>query len=146
MWVMATRTVEPYVLSGQRVEKMAIEIPDSSTAPLARCYVYEVWDRMNRLVYVGIADHFERRWAQHRRSSFWLGEITVAMVRVEGYRSREDARLVEACTINDQSAVYNTDREDRAYARYNAREDEEAWRDDPWGCTPVDRIIYKWVH
>lgn len=141
---MGRRTSTQTRLSGEVVEKIVIELSDRGPAPAPRCYVYEVWDTRNRLAYVGMADHFERRWAQHRRNSYWMGEIEVRMVHISGYRSREDARQVEAGTINDQSAVYNTDKEAPAYARYRALWGNEARMNDPWDCAPITRTIYKW--
>jgi excinuclease UvrABC nuclease subunit len=93
------------------------------TAP---CYVYEVWDTRGRLAYVGIADNFERRWAQHVRSSWWLGEVEIDHVYIIGYATRREARWSEACAINEQSPIYNTNPESGSYAQYRR------WEDAPW--------------
>ena len=81
-------------------------------------HTYEVWDTRGRLAYVGIADDFMKRWAQHVRQSWWLGEIEVAYVTVIRYATRAGARLSEAAMINEQSPVYNTARESAAYRAY----------------------------
>jgi len=86
--------------------------------PEPRCWVYEVWDTRGRLAYVGIADNFERRWAQHVRASWWLGEIEIWYIHLCGYRTRSEAEQIEACTIDDQCPVYNTRTESGAFRRY----------------------------
>lgn len=91
------------------------------------CHTYEVWDTMGRLAYVGIADYFERRWVQHVRQSWWLGEIQVAYVDVIEYTTRAAARMSEAAMINEQSPVYNTAREEAAYRAYRATFEDDAW-------------------
>lgn len=105
--------------------------------PPPACWVYEVWDTQHRLVYVGIADNFERRWAQHVAKSWWLGEVEVWYVDLCGYRSRGDARQVEAGMINDQHAVYNTNLEAPAYRAYCRMWADEDRLMDPFDCTPV---------
>lgn len=110
--------------------------------PDAQCFVYEVWDTMHRLAYVGIADNFERRWRQHQRSSWWLGEIDIWYVDIFGYRSRHEARLAEACVINDQCPVYNTSQESSSFRQYQASTDNP--RDDLDGV-PVARQRYAGV-
>lgn len=91
------------------------------------CHTYEVWDTMGRLAYVGIADDFRRRWEQHQRQSWWLGEIEVAHIDVIEYRTRGAARMSEAAMINEQSPVYNTSREEAAYRQYQAACESEEW-------------------
>jgi len=98
----------------------------------AMCFDYAVWDTRNRLVYVGIAYNFRQRWAQHVRSSWWLGEVEVDRVEVTGWPTRTAARFAEACAINEQAAIYNTAREPSSYRR--AREEE-------WP-RPTERVIY----
>lgn len=104
------------------------------TAPVAAC-TYEVWDLLGRLVYVGVAEHFPRRWQQHEARSWWLGEIDVDRVDVTGWPTREDALRIEAAVINEQGPVYNTAPELAAYARYT----DDGLR--PLGA-PVERTVY----
>lgn len=99
-----------------------------------RCYEYQVWDALGRLVYVGIADNFLRRWAQHLRQSWWIGEIAVDRVEVTGWPDRQTARWSEACVINEQSPVYNTALESASYR--HAHDPESTW------LAPVERFIY----
>lgn len=110
--------------------------------PPARCHVYEVRDANHRMLYVGIADKFERRWAQHVRNSWWLHENDVWYVRVLGYRSRDDARQVEASIINTESPVYNTNTETWAYRKYQELFEDDARLDDPWDCKPVSNRLF----
>lgn len=126
-----------------RLREVRAVIPEAvqiyEARPPAQCWVYEVWDTQRRLAYVGIADNFEKRWRQHLRSSWWLGEIDIWYVTVYGYRSRWEARQVEAVVINTQSPVYNTAREYAAYEAYNGIWQDPARRDDDLYCTPVKK-------
>jgi predicted GIY-YIG superfamily endonuclease len=108
--------------------------------PPAKCWVYEIWDTKNRLAYVGIADNFERRWAQHGAKSWWLNEITIARVFLNGYRTRFEAQKVEAETIHYQSPVYNTRMEHSALAAWHRGSDNE---DD---CIPVKKRFFEGVY
>lgn len=99
----------------------------------AGCYEYQVWDVRGRLVYVGIADDFRARWAQHQRRSWWMGEVEVAYVDVTAWPTRTAARWSEAAVINEQSPVYNIALEE---ASYRAAQESE------WPA-PIERFIYK---
>lgn len=113
-----------------------------SGQPPARCHVYEVRDVNNRMLYAGIADNFERRWAQHVRKSWWLRETELWYVRVHGYRSRDDARQVEAALINDEHPVYNTNTETWAYRKYQELFTDQSRLDDEWDCVPVSKRLF----
>ena len=105
----------------------------SQRGETGECTCYEVWDSMGRLAYVGIADDFPKRWSQHLRMSWWLGEIEIWYVDVRGYRSRLDARMAEAAAINEQSPVYNTAHEAAAYREYLYRSSLDTWSSAPVG-------------
>ncbi|TFD74713.1 GIY-YIG nuclease family protein [Cryobacterium fucosi] len=92
----------------------------------AKCFMYQVFDTDERLVYVGIADNFERRWQQHVSMSWWLGEIAVQRIEVWGYRSRFEARLVEAFMINVHHPIYNINKEESSYRSWSQRLEEHA--------------------
>lgn len=111
--------------------------------PAARSWVYEVWDTRDRLAYVGIADDFDRRWRQHVDKSWWLHEIQVAQIFVEGYFTRDEARQIEAEVINSQSPVYNTSRELAAYRRYKAFDTDPSrpWHD--FELVPVKKRYFE---
>jgi len=113
-----------------------------STRPAAQCWLYEVWDDQNRLAYVGIADDFDRRWRQHVSKSWWLNEIEVKQVYVFGYRSRSEAKQVEAATIHDQHPVYNTALETGSYRRYRINQDRIDELGDDY-CSPVKRRYFE---
>lgn len=70
-------------------------------------YLYEVYDRHHRLVYVGITDNFAARWSAHLRSSWWATSIEIDCVILRGYTSRSDARMVEAMLIADEKPPCN---------------------------------------
>jgi predicted GIY-YIG superfamily endonuclease len=103
------------------------------------CTVYLVHAIEHGLVYVGIADDFDRRWAQHRRQSWWLGEVVVEEVRLYHMWTREAARQMEAAIINREKPRYNTALEEGAYRRYRAA--AESTDENPWPvayCEVVD--------
>lgn len=91
------------------------------------CHTYEVWDTRGRLAYVGIADDFLRRWAQHIRQSWWLGEIEVWYIEVTEHLTRTAARMSEAAAINEQSPVYNTASEASSYRAYLEAQERDDW-------------------
>lgn len=112
----------------------------------ANCWVYEVYASGN-LVYVGIADNFERRWSQHVQKSWWVGEIQVDIVQVLGFSTRAEARLEEAACINQRNPTYNTNLERSSYARWKAMVGagesivpvaRRAFRPTGWNTVPID--------
>ena len=111
--------------------------------PPAACWVYEIRDKRRRLLYVGIADNFERRWTQHRAKSWWMNEVQVTSVYLNGYRSRWEARQVEASTIATESPVYNTQLESRALRGYEALFVDPRRPVDALDCVPVKKRYYK---
>ncbi|MET0716387.1 MAG: GIY-YIG nuclease family protein [Mycetocola sp.] len=92
----------------------------------ARCYVYEVIDRNGRVVYVGITGDFSQRWNSHLQSSWWAKSIDILCVILSGYRSRFDARMVEALLIDEHQPPCNTKPETKhlRIARSNGRPDD----------------------
>lgn len=118
-------------------------IASYAARPDAKCWVYEVWDTQGRLAYVGIADDFPKRWAQHKRMSWWMGEIDIWYVDLLGFRSRWEARQVEAATIHGQNPVYNTAREETAYAGYLGLYSDPSRPVDEFDCIPVKRVRYE---
>lgn len=59
-------------------------------------------------VYVGVTGRFSSRWTAHRSSSSWMAETDVLCVIVHGYRSRGEARKVEALLIEEHDPPFNT--------------------------------------
>lgn len=126
-------------IAGGLVEYPAVRpdfVNDYEGRPPANCWVYEVWDTQGRLAYVGIADNFEKRWRSHQHSSWWLSEIEIWYVSVHGFRSRREARKIEAAVINTQSPVYNTRRETSSYRCYLATSH------DGDECRPVKKRVF----
>jgi len=102
----------------------------ASTSVSKPCAVYLIRALELGLVYVGIADDFEARWRQHRRSSWWLGEVVVESIDVYWMTCREDARQMEAAIINREHPRYNTSLEKAAFKRYQAAAGSE--NTEPW--------------
>jgi hypothetical protein len=110
----------------------------SRSGVTARCYTYQVWDTMNRLCYVGMTHNFQTRWKQHERKSWWLGEINVAYIELQGWATTDEAHMDEAVVIWDQNPVYNTSTESFWLARYQ----REIERSDTFGA-PVSRRVFR---
>lgn len=73
-----------------------------------QCCSYEVYDRHNRLVYVGITGDFAARWTSHLKSSWWARSVDIFCVLLRGYTSRHDARKYEAAMIDQFKPPCNT--------------------------------------
>lgn len=67
--------------------------------------VYWIYDAEDVLLYVGVSDHFGRRWDQHARSQSWWPDADHQTVR--WYASRGDAELAEKVAINDEGPIHN---------------------------------------
>lgn len=70
-------------------------------------YMYEVYDRHMRAVYVGITDWFPSRWSAHLRASWWATSVDISCVILSGFRSRFEARLAEALFIAEHRPPCN---------------------------------------
>jgi hypothetical protein len=73
---------------------------------------------MGRLCYVGMTHNFAVRWNQHKSKSWWLGEIEISYIELQGWASTAEAHMDEAVVIWDQNPVYNTSTESYWYERY----------------------------
>lgn len=67
--------------------------------------LYRYFDSEGRLLYVGITGDNTKRQSQHRRNSFWFGEIATATF--EHFDSRDLADEAETKAINDETPIYN---------------------------------------
>ena len=67
-------------------------------------YVYYFYDRQGNLLYVGITDNIERRWAQHAAKPWWH---MVARKEYVQYPTRTEAARVEAHQIRTQRPTFN---------------------------------------
>ena len=68
--------------------------------------LYRYFDGGGRLLYVGITGNNLKRQSQHRRNSFWFGEI--ASATFEHFNSREDAQQAEVSAIQNEKPLHNT--------------------------------------
>lgn len=68
-------------------------------------YVYYFYDRQGNLLYVGMTDNIERRWAQHAVSKPWWH--MVARKEYVQYPTRTEAARVEAHQIRIQRPMFN---------------------------------------
>lgn len=73
--------------------------------PLAMTAVYRLYDVLGRLIYVGIASDFDKRFAQHRQFKDWWPQV--ARKDVIWFDNRYDALYEEAWAIETEGPVYN---------------------------------------
>lgn len=67
--------------------------------------LYRYFDSEDRLLYVGITGDNTKRQSQHRRNSFWFGEI--ARASFEHFDSRDLAEQAETKAINIEKPMHN---------------------------------------
>jgi len=68
-------------------------------------HVYHFYDRQGNLLYVGITNDLQRRWAQHEADKPWWH--LVARKESVQYPTREEAAKVEAHQIRRLRPMYN---------------------------------------
>ena len=68
--------------------------------------LYRYFDSEGRLLYVGITGDNTKRQSQHRRNSFWFGEI--ASAKFEHFDTRRDAAQAEVLAIKNEKPLHNT--------------------------------------
>lgn len=77
--------------------------------PQRHTAVYRLYDRNQRLLYVGIAHDTKRRWRQHAREKAWWDQVHW---RTEiWHTSRLGAAIEEYCAIRFENPVHNKNRE-----------------------------------
>lgn len=69
-------------------------------------YVYRMYNRQNKLIYVGCTTDLKRRIRQHKRESLWIRKAH--RYTFEEYSSKEEGRAAEARIIMDERPWYNT--------------------------------------
>lgn len=67
--------------------------------------LYRAYDDAGRLLYVGIARNWGRRWAQHSSRAPWYGEVT--RLEVEMHPDRLTAAAAELAAIADEHPIHN---------------------------------------
>lgn len=67
--------------------------------------LYRYFDSDGRLLYVGITGDNTKRQSQHRRNSFWFGEI--ASATFEHFDNRKKADDAESEAITKEKPMYN---------------------------------------
>ena len=68
--------------------------------------LYRYYDNDGHLLYVGITGDNTKRQSQHRRKSFWFGEIYSASF--EHFNNRHEASQAEVAAIQSERPRYNT--------------------------------------
>lgn len=67
--------------------------------------LYRYFDSEGRLLYVGITGDNTKRQSQHRRNSFWFGEI--ASATFEHFDARDQAEEAETKAITHEKPMHN---------------------------------------
>lgn len=70
-----------------------------------RTALYRFWDADGRLLYIGITEMPEKRWAAHAGTKSWWSEV--ARKDLEWFENREDARAGELAAIRTEHALHN---------------------------------------
>lgn len=73
--------------------------------------VYEFFEHPGAPCYVGITGDFPMRWVTHRARSPWFPMAAINGVFIQGFKSRREARMVEAALIAEHKPRFNTKRE-----------------------------------
>ena len=71
-------------------------------------YVYVAYGDKDAVLYVGIADHWPRRWDQHSYESPWFRRVR--RLDIKPYASRAEAVSVEMQTIHALDPLFNIQR------------------------------------
>lgn len=72
---------------------------------LGQTAVYRFYSRSGELLYVGLTDSPERRFAQHRLTQEWWGDVQT--VELEWHPARSDAFKAETAAIKTESPLHN---------------------------------------
>ena len=67
--------------------------------------LYRYFDGEGQLLYVGVTGNNTKRQSQHRRNSFWFGEV--ASATFEYFDTREEALEAETTAIRREKPKYN---------------------------------------
>ena len=67
--------------------------------------LYRYYNKENELLYVGVTADNTKRESQHRRDSFWFGEIATA--KYEYFDSRQEVLQAEAEAIENEKPKHN---------------------------------------
>ena len=82
---------------------------------MSQC-VYRMYDASDRLLYVGVTGHYNRRMSEHRKSQPWW--LSVDRIEHTEYPDRVTAEEAERQAIRSESPRYNDgDREARQASR-----------------------------
>jgi hypothetical protein len=68
-------------------------------------FVYRTYDALGRLLYVGVTRNPRQRFAYHRASAAWFGDV--ASVRMTGPLPRDSARNLERLLILKAGPICN---------------------------------------
>lgn len=77
--------------------------------PSRRTAVYRLYDRNQRLLYVGIAHDTKRRWRQHAGDKDWWGQVRWRTAI--WHTTRLGAAIEEYCAIRFENPIYNKNRD-----------------------------------
>jgi predicted GIY-YIG superfamily endonuclease len=67
--------------------------------------LYRLWDSQERLLYVGISNHWMRRLFEHAKGKGWSDEVV--KVTTESFNSREEALEAESVAIRMEGPIHN---------------------------------------
>jgi predicted GIY-YIG superfamily endonuclease len=74
--------------------------------PQGRTAAYRLYDRDDKVIYVGISNNPHARWSGHAADKPWWGDVV--MREVEWFETREDAERIERQLIGSLTPRWNT--------------------------------------
>lgn len=80
-------------------------LPDVKSANPGRTAVYRPFDRLDALLYVGITNNLEARFAQHAADKDWWS--AVRRIEVHWYATRREALEAEWMAIKTEGPIHN---------------------------------------
>lgn len=102
-------------VSAPRIPYLAVHVPDGE-----RVMLYRFFDFDGLLLYVGITDNPQVRWAAHARSSKWWPQVGV--VHTEWLANRSEAEAAEMAAIHHEGPVHNVNHSLKGHIRKAPRQ------------------------
>jgi hypothetical protein len=78
--------------------------------------LYRFWDSEGALLYVGITDRSDDRWAKHGDRTWWTA---VARIDIERFAERRDAEMAEIKAIREERPLHNVAHHPEKRSRYS---------------------------
>lgn len=100
-----------------------------------RPVVYRLYDKNDRLIYIGATHHLPMRMKFHEQRSWW--NDLIGRIEYADYPTRDDALAAEAVAIQEEEPVYNVLHRQGRHRDFADWTDEDvqacrSWMDTNW--------------